>query len=835
MASVIVIGVGSTGLAVLERAEQFYYEFTRQNCPTDRIGLLFLETDSGRQASVTSNGTTMIQNCQIELNNVSSNLKDWHDHPREEWNWMPENADVLNAGIGAGGQPAMGRVALWSNANLVSEQIERLFRSVGGNAETKIYIVGSLTGGTGTGMFIDIAYMVRKNRGNNIYGMFMLPNALEVGDVSKRPLYENAYSSLRSLDKFSKIADGEDTNYICNLPTGTDLSSLQAPFYNVQFYSHDFNNGAASLGSLTDLEKTVGFNLAIRLLDVDNQGTPFQSLIDQRLIDYVNNVPNGLFSTIGFNMYQYPESLLEEYFSAKLVEETLLNRWVDIDSCVGSNGVICDIASVEPRLRIEVAQFLERAIDDAINTCQGNAFLEASSYGEAVKREIMTIDSGNYQAPSKENYIYSLFDANSTQANYYSVISGYENSIRDSLVRAIEEYIGDLSTQYQNLQIVRFVLNRLLECMDDILRDWKEKYGLDGTPASWNIFWGNSLPKWFGSEWIYTITGSKYKFYTEVFQDIAKVCFFNVTIQKLEQIRDVISGGNEMSIRTTDRKHELPTINELDRVIAKVNALLDPHNAISLVSRKNSIGGQLSDTTNQQFNLLFVGGTYEEDCNSATARYNQQPNRMTFGRVSQIPLWNYLRSRNVAELRDDMISKGLSFVQGLNLFENVDVVHLMNLISNDPNHPLNRKVRNLFEATAEVIKQDLPPMVRLDQNQYAFANHGCLKLIVASPLVEDAENSVVANVNGYNLARAASNYVVLPSLKNTVVVYQEYAYMGNANGLDRTFNPLLNISYQSQVRASILQRMEQNAFNSSMRLAYIDDATLTDVEHVNIK
>jgi len=119
MASVIVIGVGSTGLAVLERAEQFYYEFTRQNCPTDRIGLLFLETDRGRQASVTSNGTTNIQNCQIELNNVSSNLNGWHEHPREEWNWMPENADVLNAHQGAGGQPAMGRVALWSNANLV--------------------------------------------------------------------------------------------------------------------------------------------------------------------------------------------------------------------------------------------------------------------------------------------------------------------------------------------------------------------------------------------------------------------------------------------------------------------------------------------------------------------------------------------------------------------------------------------------------------------------------------------------------------------------------------------------------------------------------------------
>ena len=264
MASVIVIGVGSTGLAVLERAEQFYYEFTRQNCPTDRIGLLFLETDRGRQASVTSNGTTNIQNCQIELNNVSSNLNGWHDHPREEWNWMPENAAVLNAHQGAGGQPAMGRVALWSNAELVSGQIDRLFRSVGGNKETNIYIVGSLTGGTGTGMFIDIAYMVRKiTEVNNIYGMFMLPNALDVGDNTKRPLYENAYSSLRSLDKFSKIADGEDTNYICHLPTGTDLSNLRAPFSDVTFFSQDFNNGAASLGSLSDLVKSVGFNLAM--------------------------------------------------------------------------------------------------------------------------------------------------------------------------------------------------------------------------------------------------------------------------------------------------------------------------------------------------------------------------------------------------------------------------------------------------------------------------------------------------------------------------------------------------------------------------------------------
>ncbi len=182
-----------------------------------------------------------------------------------------------------------------------------------------------------------------------------------------------------------------------------------------------------------------------------------------------------------------------------------------------------------------------------------------------------------------------------------------------------------------------------------------------------------------------------------------------------------------------------------------------------------------------------------------------------------------------------MISAGLTFVQELHLFADTDIVQIMkNLPTDNPDY---NKVHNLLTQQQQVICKDTPAMAHLEQN-VQFVPHNCLKLIVASPVPENSNSGVVVAMKankGYVPSTANSNYVQLPSLKNTVVVYQEYGYMGNVGGRDNTFNPVLHLSYQKQVHDSLQQKIKNGLFDRSIRLPYIDTETLLDTENVYVK
>ena len=72
-------------------------------------------------------------------------------------------------------------------------------------------------------------------------------------------------------------------------------------------------------------------------------------------------------------------------------------------------------------------------------------------------------------------------------------------------------------------------------------------------------------------------------------------------------------------------------------------------------------------------------------------------------------------------------------------------------------------------------------------------------------------------------------------MKNTIVIYQEYGYLGMINGMHKVFNPLIHLSYQPQVLAAIQTKIQNGSYDESVRLAYINKKTLIDTTTVKIK
>ena len=176
--------------------------------------------------------------------------------------WLDErildSESVKLAGAGAGNLRMAGRLSLWENWNETvmpnlsqvyqafqhpdhkSEAERFLNRHFGGQIEVdnkkhNVFIVGTLCGGTCSGMLLDIAYYLRHigNEDTKIYGIFTMYNeGLALGGDSSI-LLANCYASLVELDFYRH----PETTYQATFPNGSYIYKREAPFDVATFLS----------------------------------------------------------------------------------------------------------------------------------------------------------------------------------------------------------------------------------------------------------------------------------------------------------------------------------------------------------------------------------------------------------------------------------------------------------------------------------------------------------------------------------------------------------------------------------------------------------------------
>ena len=834
MASALIIGIGSTGFDVLERSLQYFYEFTKKEQP-EHVAYMFLET-ARKSSEYIEKG--IMSFCDISTDGIQATLNAWHQEKvTDDKHWIPDHADILNAHNGAGGQPVFGRVGLWANEVNVRAKIRQLYAQIGGNAGTNIYIVGSLVGGTGSGVCLDIAYMVRETTNNdNIYGLFLLPNRVDIGVTAKMMGYENAYTSLKSIDFYSK-SNGNGNWYKCTMPSGTKIDHKGAPYKQIQFYTQDFSDASASMPQLSDLIQSVGFNLVLRVLDITNTSAPFQRVINDRIVDFDQDCPDGIFSTIGMNVFQYPEGLLEEYFATEQLKRSILDRWNDSTHYVGRNGSNISIESLmagelTPKVDVRIQEIVRRSID----LSRGTSVLGHSTLKIALEAEVDTILNKTYSSDTldEDSYVYDLFDA-MNNSRFYGAIKGKSLDLRNTIVEGIAQYVSEISNEYQNLTVIKKVIDSISDSLNDLTKIWRTKHNIDGTPDGWNKNWNEFLlpERLHNDKFLCVITGTQKQFYYEALNGVAQLCYFNVLFDVIEQIVNSLNSKPGTTPLTTPGPHTvtLPTRDIVNQITEKVKKLLDEKDPGSIMYRHEAIAGQLNNTQSSQINFLYKSGSFSEDVADAQGRYDNEGKKLTFREITGVSMWDYLKDNSLNKLESSLISGALTFIQTLNLFGESDIVQIMKSLPNtNRKYP---KVHSLLTDTKEDVVKTLPAMCQLIATE-KFVAHDKLKLIVASDTDENNESGIVSAMSGYKPSPNDSNYVMLPSMKNTVVVYQEYSYLGNVNGTNKVFNPLIHLSYQSQVVDAITRKGD--AFNNSkLRLAYLNDKQILDNSTVKIK
>lgn len=117
----------------------------------------------------------------------------------------------------------------------------------------KVYILGTLCGGTCSGTFIDIAYFITellgvKNRGGmkgirepEVIGVFTLPNTLGMQQPDKHANVANSWAALKELDYYFQ----SESSYRVKFPDGHEIINRNEPFDTV--YLETLGNAAGAV------------------------------------------------------------------------------------------------------------------------------------------------------------------------------------------------------------------------------------------------------------------------------------------------------------------------------------------------------------------------------------------------------------------------------------------------------------------------------------------------------------------------------------------------------------------------------------------------------------
>lgn len=175
----LLIGLGGTGISAILNAKKMFYENYGEIPPM--IGFLGVDTDGPgfENASVTAiDGMRITLNRSEQLPICVSSPRDIYERNlnSELFDWMPEpnvsGLDLLS--IGAGQMRSNGRFAVTVNENNIEQIVNQKLGQINNaritdnsrygllGSETEVHIVFSLGGGTGSGTFLNFAYLLKR-------------------------------------------------------------------------------------------------------------------------------------------------------------------------------------------------------------------------------------------------------------------------------------------------------------------------------------------------------------------------------------------------------------------------------------------------------------------------------------------------------------------------------------------------------------------------------------------------------------------------------------------------------------------------------------------------
>ncbi len=342
----VILGLGGTGAdAVIKLKQEVYKQLRPDDTDAvipryDAVRYLIIDADDS-QIPRTSNISDIDKSTEFfALSN--SSIKSTFEakeilKTRPELYWLDyENISIDEASKGAGGIRQVGRFLLVDKGQALFAKIKSIIESAlvaARTGELDIHICAGLSGGTGSGIFLDVCYLVRAilrqigKQDARVSGYFFLPDVnLSVPVIQENPLISayikvNGYASLQELDycmNFGKNKDSFRMNYgfmtvdsamspvdLCYLISTTDASGNRVQ-----------NGYQYAMGVVTDYiisflaKETSGFTLQSHIANLNSMKEGI----------HVQHGANVDYNILGASVAEMPLSEIATYLGCLLFE-----------------------------------------------------------------------------------------------------------------------------------------------------------------------------------------------------------------------------------------------------------------------------------------------------------------------------------------------------------------------------------------------------------------------------------------------------------------------------------------------------------------------------------
>jgi Tubulin like len=346
MVPTLLVGIGGTGHEALSRVRRLTEEVYGKLDNFPILGFLAIDTDKDyKVTNPEAAGAPFLDHekfyASVSGNEVKNIISDLQDFP---WiaSWFPSELERNISAIeaGAGQIRAYGRFALFCNYHRIQEKFRAAISRIK-NHETmmlnshqvkvatdsvNIFVVGSLSGGTGSGMIVDMGYCIRHwlkdQTSSQVTAIVPMPNAFKSIQVGDRVL-ANGYAALMELSYFSDHRNEYSAQFSGSL--NDEIKSKSTPFDFT--YLVGTKNGEVEFG-IEQIREIISQNI---FLDLTSDFAPYKrSIRDNIKGAWAQNDPLGIgypknFMSVGLATVEIPVSQIRTSLTHRLATDFI--KW----------------------------------------------------------------------------------------------------------------------------------------------------------------------------------------------------------------------------------------------------------------------------------------------------------------------------------------------------------------------------------------------------------------------------------------------------------------------------------------------------------------------------
>ena len=426
----VYIGIGGTGLETLKALKNMNRRMYGIDLPV--LKYLSIDTRDNTEKLAPLDTTEMLDittsNDVKNADQIIQNLEQKYPHILD---WMPDMKDwtkfknIKKITQGADQCRALGRFLFNIVADtIIQSDIDAALRTVTGDEVRgmigatnefavhpskgpEVFIICSVCGGTGSGMFLDLAYLCRHvgraHGAMKIYGVLGLPLLFPTTDVELKKINAaNGYAALKEMDHYFK-----NMQYKMRYSTLVVEMNGVAPFDqcflldspNEAGMGFDVKDPGKSFANATGMIANGVFCLSTSLLEA-TYAEYLTNIISRQSQPEKNNAGTeypSSYSSFGVAALEYPYSRIAAYCSSRLAKDIINKILVDRSKLDGSSKIYKAVQDFISRFELSSERLqtkLSDRVDTFFNNWRSNALLatiggDQNSNKLAVKESIL--------------------------------------------------------------------------------------------------------------------------------------------------------------------------------------------------------------------------------------------------------------------------------------------------------------------------------------------------------------------------------------------------------------------------------------------------------------